>query len=275
MEYKQLHTGGKIPVLGLGTWTVGGSMSPNHAKDPHYLEIIRHAVALGYTHIDTAEIYSGGHTEELVGSALDNFPRDELFITTKVWHTHLLFAQVIHALDGSLKRLKMDYVDLYLIHWPNSQVPLDESFEGLNRVIQQGKVRHLGVSNFNLEQMQLAQEVSATPIITNQVPYSLTNRRYQEMGVLEYCQQRGILLTAYTPFDRGAVIRNKHVQQIAQKYGATPAQIGLYWLIRQPSVITIPMSANPDHLAANLGGLELQVQPEDMQKLDELVYSGR
>lgn len=270
MEYKELCTGGKIPVLGLGTWTVGGGMSPNHAKDGHYIEIIRHAVALGYTHIDTAEMYGGGHTEELVGSALDNFPRDKLFITTKIWHSHLRKEQVIHAIDGSLKRLKMDYIDLYLIHWPSSQVAMDDTFEGLNRLIQQGKVRNLGISNFNLEQMQLAQEVSGTPIITNQVPYSLTNRRYHENGVLDYCQRKGILLTAYTPFDRGAVLRNKRVQQMAQKYGVTPAQIGLYWLIRQPSVITIPMSANPDHLTANLGALNLQITPEDESKLDQL-----
>jgi len=270
MEYKQLCTGGKIPVLGLGTWTIGGGMSPNHTKDQYYLEIIRHAVALGYTHIDTAEMYGGGHTEELVGNALDNIPRDKLFITTKVWHTHLRKEKVIHALDGSLKRLKMDYVNLYLIHWPKSQVPLAETFEGLNRLVQQGKVRHLGVSNFNLEQLKLAQEVSATPIITNQVSYSLTNRRYQENGVLEYCQQKDILLTAYTPFDRGAVFRNKGVQQMAYKYGASPAQIGLYWLIRQPSVITIPMSANPDHLTANLVALDLQIAPEDERKLDQL-----
>ncbi len=270
MEFKQLRIGGMIPVLGLGTWTIGGGMSPNHAKDKHYLEIIRYAVGLGYNHIDTAEMYGGGHTEELVGMALKGFPRDELFITTKVWHTHLQKGQVVNALDGSLKRLKMDYVDLYLIHWPSNLVALEETFEDLNKLVGLGKIRHLGVSNFNLEQMQQAQEVSATPIVTNQVPYNLTNRRYQENGVLEYCQHAGILLTAYTPFDRGTVFKHKTVQKFAQKYGATPAQIGLYWLIQQPSVITIPMSANKNHLAANLDAVNLQITPGDLKELDQL-----
>jgi diketogulonate reductase-like aldo/keto reductase len=118
--------------------------------------------------------------------------------------------------------------------------------------------------------MKQAQEVSATPIVTNQVPYNLTNRRYHENGVLEYCQQESILLTAYTPFDRGTIFKHITVQKLAQKYNATPAQIGLHWLIQQPGVITIPMSANKNHLAANLGAVNLQISQGDLKVLDLL-----
>ena len=268
MQYRSLPNGDKIPVLGLGTWRVGGGMSSDYSRDEHWIEIIRRAVELGYTHIDTAEIYGGGHCEELVGRAIQGFQREELFITTKVWHNHLRRPAVLKTLEDSLERLKLEYVDLYLIHWPGGGVPLEESFAALNQLVMQGKVRHLGVSNFDLEQLQRAQALSETALATNQVPYSLSNRRYADNGVLAYCQENDILLTAYTPFGHGSSLNNVNVTRLAAKYQATPAQIALYWLIQQPNVITIPMTSREAHLASNLGALQLELEPADLELLD-------
>ncbi len=266
MQYRKLPDGEKIPVLGLGTWRVGGGMSPNYSQDGHYINIIRKAIELGYIHIDTAEMYGRGHTEELVGQAIRDFQRKEVFITTKVSPENLRYQQVLQACEASLKRLGLDYVDLYLIHWPGS-TPMEETFRALNQLVAGGKVRHLGVSNFDLKQLKKAQSLSETPLVTNQVPYSLTNRRYANNGVLAHCQENNILLTAYTPFSHGAALNHIGVTRLAQKYGATPAQIALYWLIRQPNVITIPMTSREEHLASNLKALKLELEPDDLKAL--------
>jgi diketogulonate reductase-like aldo/keto reductase len=249
MEVKKLITGAEIPVLGLGTWRMGGSLQPDYSQDSQVVEILQTAIRLGYTLIDTAEVYADGHTEELVGRAVRSFPRESLFITTKIWHTNLGFSAVHQSLEGSLKRLNSDYVDLCLIHNPDPATPLSETFDALNELVAGGKVRYLGVSNFNLQQMQKAQALSNSPIVTNQVPYNLYNHAYLKNGVLRHCQEQGVLLTAYAPFERGVVLNDPEVGRIAATYGKTPAQIALAWLLRQPGVITIPMSGNPAHLA--------------------------
>lgn len=267
MRYVELSNGEKIPLLGLGTWAIGGRFSPDRSQDAEAVASIRTAIQLGYTHIDTAEMYAGGHTERLVGRAVKDFRREDLFITTKVSSRNLSYKGVLRALDGSLKRLDMDYLDLYLIHWPNRGLPLEETFKALNEAVDCGQVRHLGVSNFNLEELQRARALSDTPIITNQVPYSLSERRYVENGVLAYCQENGILLTAYSPIKSG-VLKNPALRRVAQQHDATPAQVALHWLIRQQNVITIPKSADEKHLRENLGALDLQLSRGEIEELD-------
>lgn len=268
MIYKTLHNGDKIPVIGQGTWGMGGGLKPDYSQDNVALEAIRSAIELGYTHIDTAEMYGGGHAEELVGKVIRSFKREDLFITSKVWEITFDYKLTIEALEGSLKRLGTDYLDLYLIHRPNKGIPLDATFRALNDLIDQGKVKHLGVSNFNLEQLKQAQALADTPLATNQVPYHLHQRTYVVNGVLAYCQENNILLTAYSPIGRGNLIDDPTVKQIAENYQASPAQIALYWLIRQPNVIALPMSTNKDHLRENLGALQLELPEGDVEKLD-------
>ena len=273
MFYESLYNGDQIPVLGQGTWGLGGGMVADYSRDDHARNAIRSAIELGYTHIDTAEMYGAGHTEELVGQVIRDYPRQELFISSKVWHITMNYQDTLKALEGSLRRLATPYLDLYLIHRPNHDFPLEETFRALNELVEQGKVRHLGVSNFNLGQLKRAQSLSATPLVTNQVPYNLHNRAYQKNGVLEYCQANGILLTAYSPIDRGHLLKDATILRIAQEIDATPPQIALQWLLRQPRVIALPMSSRVDHLQENLGALHLALSDEKFDELNQIELS--
>jgi len=268
MQYETLYNGDKIPLLGLGTWAVGGRFSLDHSWDAETIAAIRTAVELGYTHIDTAEMYADGHTEHLVGRAIKDFRREQVFVTTKVSAQNLGYGGVLRALAGSLERLDMDFVDLYLIHWPNRRIPLEETFKALNELVASGQVRHLGVSNFDLNELQHAQALSGTPIITNQVPYSLSKRQVVKNGMLAYCQKKDILLTAYTPL-KGGVLEAPAVRAIAEQHGAAPAQVALSWLIRQRNVIAIPKSTDEKHLRENLGALDLQLSLDELEQLDD------
>ena len=274
MRFQSLPGGGQIPVLGLGTWKVGGTSSPDYSQDDKALRGLQAALEIGYTHIDTAEMYAGGHTEELVGQAIRSFQRSNLFLTSKVLPSNLAYAAVLKACEASLERLQTDYLDLYLIHWPSDDIPLDETFGALNELVRKGLVRHLGVSNSNLDQLRQARNLSETPLATIQVPYSLYNRRYVRNGVLAACQEAGMILTAYTPLEKGQVADDLTVEAIAEKVGASPVQVALAWLVNQPGVIAIPMSLNPRHLEQNLKAAELQLAPEDMEKLDQRIGPG-
>jgi diketogulonate reductase-like aldo/keto reductase len=270
MIYERLPNGEEIPVLGLGTWNMGGGLSANYSKDKETITIIQTAIEIGYTHIDTAEGYGNGHTEELVGEAIKGFDRQELFITTKVSPSNLKYQDVWTAIEGSLNRLGSEYIDLYLIHWPNQSIPLENTFRALNEIVEKKLVRYLGVSNFDLEGLKKSQELANSPIVTNQVPYSIKERRYVKNKVLEYCQVNGCLLTAYSPL-KGGVLSDKIVIKIAKKYNATSAQVALNWLIRQPKVITIPKSANLNRLEENLHALDLELSPEDVDRLNYMI----
>ncbi len=272
MRYETLYDGQKIPLIGLGTWTFGGGMSANHYMDEKHVDTIKIAIKMGYSHIDTAEMYGEGHTEELVGRAIKDFSRENLFITTKVWSSNLRYRDVLNAFRGSLKRLDTDYVDLYLIHWPNSSIPLEETFRAFNELAQSGQTRYVGVSNFDLNKLKQAQRLSDSPIATNQVEYSVLTRGPERNGVLEYCQDQNILLTAYEPLGKGRVIHDSGVQQIAFKYKLSIAQVALYWLIQKQKVITIPMSANVEHLRENLKAVEINLTEEDLRTINNLDF---
>jgi len=258
-----------LPKVGFGTWRIGGETTPNPSADSASLTALHAALDVGYTHFDTAEYYAAGHSEELVGRAVreTNTKREHVFITSKVSPEHLNYNDVLRSCENSLRRLKMDYVDLYLIHWPSIGMKLEDAFRGLNKLVRDGKVKHLGVSNFKLKLVKQSQELSETPIITNQIPYSLPNRTYVENGVLEYCQQNDILVTAYTPVKFRSVRVNKTLGEIAKAHSATPFQIALAWLAMQPRVITIPMSFNPQHIKENFDAVEIELSEQEMSQL--------
>lgn len=259
-----------LPKIGFGTWRIGGDSSPDPSLDSVSLTALHSAIETGYTHFDTAEYYAAGHSEELVGRAIreTKTKREDVFITTKVSPEHLNYNDVLKSCENSLRHLKMDYVDLYLIHWPSIGMKLEDAFRGLNKLVRDGKVKHLGVSNFKLKLLKQSQELSETPIVTNQVPYSLPNHTYVENGVLEYCQQNDILVTAYTPVKFRSVRVNKTLGEIAKAHSATPFQIALAWLVMQPRVITIPMSFNPQHIKENFDAAEIQLSEKEMTQLN-------
>jgi diketogulonate reductase-like aldo/keto reductase len=270
MKFEKLADGARVPSLGLGTWGIGGGSRPDRSQDKRLVAAIQTALQLGYTHIDTAEMYGNGHTEELVGQAIRGVNRQDLFLGSKVWPDHLRYDRLLASCQASLDRLGVDYLDIYLVHWPNKSIPLEETFRALNRLVKDGRALHIGVSNFDLDQLRRAQELADTPLATNQVPYSLFERSYVRNGVLEYCQQNNILLTAYTPIEKGRVAHNALVSEMASHYAATPVQIALGWLLQQAGVIAIPMSTNPQHLRENLESTSLKLSAEDMGRLDQL-----
>ncbi|NWG35713.1 MAG: aldo/keto reductase [Chloroflexi bacterium] len=269
MKSETVH-GVSLPKIGFGTWSIGGENSPDPTIDEASLTALRTALEVGYTHFDTAERYAAGHCEELVGRAIreSGKKREDVFITTKVSPEHLSYDDVLKACEGSLRRLKMDYIDLYLIHWPPRSISsLDEAFPALNKLVRDGKVKHLGVSNFNLKWLKRAQELSETPILTNQIPYRLPDKSYVANGVIEYCQQNDILVTAYSPVKFRSMRVNRTLNQIAEAHAATPFQIALAWLVMQPRVITIPMSFNPQHIKENFQAARIKLTDREMSQL--------
>ncbi len=269
MRTVTLHDGTELPVMGLGTWAMGGRSRPDPNQDGRALQAIRAALEIGYTHIDTAEMYANGHTEELVGQAIRGVDRSKLFLTTKVRPPNLSYKRTLASIDGSLRRLGVESIDLFLIHWRDA-TPLPETFRALNEAVRAGKIRYLGVSNFDLDEMQEAQELSETPIVTNQVPYSLTTRSYLKNDVIPYCQANNIVVTAYSPVEEGQLRVQNVLADIAAAHEATPYQIALAWLVQQPWVITIPMSHNPAHLQQNWDAASITLSPDEMARLEAL-----
>ena len=268
MIYESID-GLSIPKIGLGTWKIGGGSYADSSHDAKGLASLRSAIELGYTHFDTAEMYGSGHTEELLGQAIRQSakPRESFIITSKVMPENLDFNGVVRSCERSLGRLGVEYLDLYLIHWPRAGVRLAETFRALNQVVRARKVRHVGVSNFDLRLLKAAEGLSETPLLTNQIPYSLHDREYAHNGVLSYCQERGILVTAYSPLDQGHFRPNKAVSTIAHTRAVTPHQVALAWLVAQPRVITIPASQNPEHQRQNLAAADIRLTPSELSEL--------
>jgi len=273
MKYETINNQ-QIPKIGFGCWSIGGMSIADPSWDQHSMKALHSALDLGYRHFDTAESYASGHSEELLGRAIHEkgVQREDLFITSKVSPEHLHYDDVLSSFNHSLRRLGMDYLDLYLIHWPSHTIKLEESFKALNQLVKAGMVRYLGVSNFNLKLLKQAVALCETPLLTNQVSYSIPDKEYVKNGVLEYCQQNEILLTAYSPVKRRNIKSNTTLHRIASDRKVTPEQIALAWLAMQPRVITIPMSANPQHQAENLSAADIVLSPEEMEQLSTSVF---
>lgn len=264
MEFKKINSE-KIASLGLGTWRIGGGTSPDYSRDKEEIETLRYGIDLGYTHIDTAEYYAAGHSEELVGKAIEPYDRRDLFITTKVWHNHLEYDELLNSIRASLSRLNQDYVDMYLVHWPNPEVSLKETVRALEECLDRGYTRYVGVSNFSVELMKEAEEqMSFYTLVANQVKYSLLDQK--PMGeLLEYCQLKDVVLVAYSPLGKGKLTKpgNNVLDELSIKYDKTQSQVALNWLISQENVITIPKASSRRHLEENLGALDWSLSQED------------
>lgn len=246
--------GATIPKLGLGTYQLHGETCQN---------TVREALSVGYRHIDTAEFYNN-HAAIASGIATSTVDRDEVFLTTKVWRTNLERHAVIASVQDSLDELETAYVDLLLIHWPNESVPIEETIGAMNRLQQEGQVRHIGVSNFSLPQLRAARTASETPIVTNQVKYNPSNRQDE---LLEYCLAEGLSLTAYSPLAKGAIVDNATLARIGQKYNKSAAQVALRWLLQQDLVLAIPKTASRDHLRANRDVFDFSLSNDEMRAI--------
>lgn len=263
MELKRLgQTEVMIPEIGLGAWKYRGGTEP-----------LRRGVDLGAFLIDTAEIYG---TEGVVGQAIDAI-RDQVFLASKVSGQHLRQDEVMRAAENSLRRLKVDCIDLYQVHWPNAQVPVRETMRAMEALVDNGQVKYIGVSNFSTAELRDAQAVMEHhPIVSNQVLYNL-NRREIEPDLLPYCEEQNITVIAYTPLDDGRLARRqrlrrhngmKALEQIAAEVDKTMAQVALNWCTARSNVIAIPKSDRIERIVENCAASGWRLTPEQIQRLD-------
>jgi diketogulonate reductase-like aldo/keto reductase len=260
-----------IPVVGLGTWGIGGEMGPDSSRDEGGIQALRLGLGLEMKFIDTAEMYGAGHSEEVVARALEG-RRDGVFVASKVSPRHFAYDDVLAAAKRSLKRLGLKQMDLYQLHWPSSRIPISETMRAMEKLVEDGLTRYIGVSNFSVEQMREAQySLSHEKIVSNQVEFSLIDRSV-EAGILPYCQKEGLTLIAYSPLGQGKIPRGrgasfKVLDEIAGKLGKSRNQVALNWVLQHDSVVAIPKAASTDHIKENAQVVEWKLGGEDYQRL--------
>jgi diketogulonate reductase-like aldo/keto reductase len=255
----------------LGTWGIGGEMGPDSSRDDDGIRALRLGLDLDMRFIDTAEMYGGGHSEEVVARALTG-RRDRVFVASKVSPRHFAYDDVLAAARRSLKRLELKQMDLYQLHWPSSKIPISETMRAMEKLVIDGLTRYIGVSNFSVEQMKEAQHsLSHEKIVSNQVEFSLIDRSV-EARILPYCQKEGLTLIAYSPLGQGKIPRGKGasfkvLDEIAEKLGKSRNQVALGWVLQHDSVVTIPKAADIDHIKENAEVADWKLAVEDYQRL--------
>lgn len=257
-----------MPVYGFGLWMVGGKREPDYSRDDEEIAAIRAAINEGVTHFDTAENYAGGHSEELLGRAIEGMDRSKLFIATKVSPEHQTYDGLIEAFHASLRRLDTNYVDLYMLHsYPSPGIPISETMRALDELVEKGLVRYIGVSNFSVNRLKEAQKHTKNKIVVNQLHYNVQIREIEKTGVLDFCQQNDIMVAAWRPLQKNTIPQTGIIDELAKKYQKTPTQIMLNWLISQPNVITLAKTSSVEHLQENLGAVGWQMSDGDIEAI--------
>jgi len=263
------RTGRKVSEIGMGTyydplWIATAFVGWRRGASAK-MEAIKAGLDSGVTLVDTAEIY---RSEPLVAKALGGRKREEIFLATKVWPNHLGRDALVRAFNSSLKRLGTSYIDLYQVHWPNPMVPIRDTMAAMEQLVGEGRLRHIGVSNFNLEQIREAQ--SALPkseLSSVQLDYSLVHRNV-EREILPYCESEGIALLAYYPLGHGKLPNDSRLEKVSSGIGRTKAQVALRWLAGKPNVFPIPRASSPGHVIVNVGAGDWELSDGDRQELD-------
>jgi diketogulonate reductase-like aldo/keto reductase len=249
---KTLPSGDELPAVGLGTYGM---------SDEETAESVRAALDRGYTHIDTAEGYQN---EAVIGDEIAEYDRDRLFLTSKVLAKNLNYESVIRSCETSLERLGTDYLDLYLIHWPNPAISLRETLQAMARLHERGLVRNIGVSNFTAYQLSCAHHISDVPIAVNQIEF---HPWFQRPALVDYCHESGTVIEAAAALARTEVFDDEVVTELASKYDKSPAQIVLRWALDR-DVVVLPRSTSADHIESNIA-IDWSLDEADRERLDE------
>ncbi|MFO8129587.1 MAG: aldo/keto reductase [Bacteroidales bacterium] len=283
MEYKSFSNGQPVPALGLGTWEMGGRQEPDTSRDHYWIDAIKKAIDLGFRHIDTAEKYGNGNAERLTGHAIKHHPRKDIFLTSKLSARNYRYKDVFRSLNASLERLQTGHLDLYLLHEPPEGTPLEETMQALNEIIDKGLARMAGVSNFEVPLLEEALRHAKSPLVTNQVEYNLLVRnrgkltRNMESEILPWCHRNGMFITAWRPLAKGRLAKEPPpvVRDVAKKYGKTPAQVALRWILDKKDCITIVKASTEAHMKDDLGALGWKFSQGDMRRLDKAAAGER
>jgi diketogulonate reductase-like aldo/keto reductase len=251
-ESHTLPSGDELPALGLGTWNVDGETVK---------ESVRAALDAGYTHIDTAEGY---RNEAEIGEAIADYDREDIFLTSKVLAKNLDYDSLIESCEASLDRLGTDYLDLYLVHWPNPAISLRETLDAMATLHDEGLVRNVGVSNFSAYQLSCAHHISDVPIAVNQIEF---HPWFQRPDLVEYCRGTDTVVEAAAPLARTEVFEDEVVRDLAERYEVSPAQVVVKWAIER-DIVVLPKSSSPEHVRAN-ADLEFAIDESDLAALDD------
>jgi diketogulonate reductase-like aldo/keto reductase len=255
-------TGVSVAVIGQGTWRLGEEAG--RRKDE--VAALRLGIELGMTHIDTAEMYGDGGSERVVAEAIAG-QRDRIFLTSKVLPQNASRAGTIRACEGSLRHLRTDHLDLYLLHWWSDRHPVEETMEAMEELVRRGLTRWVGVSNFDVSQMRRAQAaLGDVPLASNQVLYHLRDREI-ERALLPHCEKTRVAVVGYTPLARGGFMKDE-IAAIARRHGRTPRQVALNYLTRRPSLFAIPKASRPEHVRENAGALDFTLTPAEIRAID-------
>lgn len=268
-----------FPKIIFGTWRMGGDVEPNpNNDDKRDIEAIKYAINKGIVHIDTSESYAGGKTEQLIGEAIKEIPRDQVFIATKVREYNLSYDDVINSCKESIKRLNTSYIDLYYIHKQNPLIPIEETAKALNELLELGFIKHVGLSNVGIDTIKKFSKILNVPIFAVQNQYNLVCRESQVKGVIDYCRENGIHFIAWRPillsypnavdpfYHTGTY---KILDEIAQKYGKTNVQIAVNWLLHQDGVSIVFKSANKEHIDEILDADSFSLSDDDWERLNK------
>lgn len=253
MDYVSAQ-GERVPAIGLGTWRLTGE---------DCREAVGTALELGYRHLDTAQAYDN---ERQVGEAIraSDVDREDIFLTTKLDRSNRAYDDVRRSVEGSLAKLGTSYLDVLLIHNPNWRTPLRETLDAMSTLVEEGTVRHIGVSNFGVDRLDEARSLSEAPIFTDQVQF---HPHWDQTELLDYCAIHDVLLTAYSPLGHGGVLADPVVREVADRRGRSPAQVALRWVIQHENVVAIPKATSWEHLAANLDVFDFELDADEMERI--------